>query len=147
MAVEQTTEELLQSVQGQVKDLAEQLNAVSEKVTTLSGNPDVLNLEPTHYVIISVALSVVFMSVVGIVMWILNKEEGTSFREVVLDFTRNDLFLKLIAIVLIILATSLLALAGRLESEVAAILSGIAGFVLGSADFKRRQLRDNTDEG
>jgi len=55
-------------------------------------------------------------------------------------------FLRMITVVFIVCAAGTLALGGRLSAELATILAGIAGFVLGGVDKKQEPQRSSSDE-
>lgn len=82
--------------------------------------------------VILFGLAIIAFAVVGgIAFYKSNQGQAKSFG---LLFERGN-FLRLATAVLIILATILLAALGKLNSEgVAAILSGVAGYVLGGMD-------------
>lgn len=80
------------------------------------------------YALIAFGIMGCGLTVVAIVMF---KGHGLEGETVALIIQRTE-FAKLATIVLIILATTLLGLLGLVEGEaVVAILSGIAGYVLG----------------
>lgn len=49
----------------------------------------------------------------------------------------NDVTLRILTVVVVIVASGLLAILGRFSGEIAAIFSGIAGYVLGGGRFRR----------
>jgi hypothetical protein len=66
-------------------------------------------------------------------MWVVFWLVASKRNESIIAILLNPAFFKVIAVVGIIAATAVLALAGRLPSNLtAAILSGVAGYVLGS---------------
>lgn len=83
------------------------------------------------------ALYIMWLSVLAtaglIIMWVVFWLVASRRNESIIDILLSPGFFKVIAVMGIIAATAVLALAGRLPSNLtAAILSGVAGYVLGS---------------
>jgi hypothetical protein len=92
-------------------------------------------------IVILLGLAIVGFTVVGgIAFYRANQGQAKSFG---LLFVRGN-FLRLATAVLIILAAILLAALGKLNPEgVAAILSGVAGYVLGGMDRQTKEQSSN----
>ncbi|ANG63376.1 hypothetical protein A8C75_13460 [Marinobacterium aestuarii] len=72
-----------------------------------------------------------------VVMWGLFWRAVANSRENIMDILRSPSFFKTVTVMGVIAATVVLSLAGRLEGNITgAILSGIAGYVLGQLSNK-----------
>jgi hypothetical protein len=78
------------------------------------------------------------LATVGLVaMWGLFWRAVANSRENIMDILRSPSFFKTVTVMGVIAATVVLSLAGRLEGNITgAILSGIAGYVLGQLSNK-----------
>ena len=85
-------------------------------------------LDPSQVVVLAVAALVAVLGV-WITLWVVAVQKPELVKALLL----NQHFLRGMAVIMVLAAVTVLALAGRLDGEVAgAILSGIVGYVLGS---------------
>ncbi|MDO6562138.1 hypothetical protein Q4488_01975 [Amphritea sp. 1_MG-2023] len=86
-----------------------------------------------------VALSVLATAAL-VLMWGLFWHSVAKSQENVMDILRSPAFFKTVTVMGVIAATVVLSLAGRLEGNITgAILSGIAGYVLGQLSGKNEK--------
>ncbi len=94
-----------------------------------------VQLKPEYIVGLSVLATVGLVS-----MWGLFWHSVAKSQENVMDILRSPSFFKAITVMGVIAATVVLSLAGRLEGNITgAILSGIAGYVLGQLSGKNEK--------
>lgn len=88
------------------------------------------------------------LATIGIVsMWIVFFIIAYKQDEKLTDIIRMDAFFKAITVIGVIGSTSVLAIAERIEGELAAaILSGIVGYILGAGS-KIEQIQKKTQKG
>lgn len=91
-----------------------------------------LELKPEYIMALSV------LATVGLVtMWGMFWNSVAKSQENIMDILRSPSFFKTVTVMGVIAATVVLSLAGRLEGNITgAILSGIAGYVLGQLSGK-----------
>ena len=94
-----------------------------------------LNIELTHLIVMAVTLIVV-VAIIGFTVigkTAFSKVEKGAGKSFGLLFQRGN-FLRITTVVLVVLAAMFLALAGKLNEGVGALLSGVAGMALGGLD-------------
>lgn len=86
----------------------------------------------------------VLATVALVIMWLIFWWIAFKRNESVTDIVTGAGFFRVVAVMGVVAATAVLALDGRLESNLtAAILSGIVGYVLGSTARSSGSLRDD----
>ena len=67
------------------------------------------------------------------VTFIVIKDRSETMRELLL----NDNLIRVLTVMFVVIATTLLAVIGKLNEAVSAIFAGIVGYVLGTTSYKR----------
>ncbi|HEY3936200.1 MAG TPA: hypothetical protein VGL97_02125 [Bryobacteraceae bacterium] len=97
-------------------------------------------LDTTSVVILSIVATAALVAMWGIFWW------AARSNERVVNVLLNTAFFRVVTIMGIIAATAVLSLAGRLEGNVTgAILSGVAGYVLGHISSRAKE-SDTSEE-
>jgi hypothetical protein len=94
-----------------------------------------MDIELTHLIVMAVTLIVV-VAIIGFTVigkTAFSKVEKGAGKSFGLLFQRGN-FLRITTVVLVVLAAMFLALAGKLNEGVGALLSGVAGMALGGLD-------------
>jgi len=92
-----------------------------------------LTLTSTEFLILAIGIMVSMLAGVSALYWVIKGDKESTKK-----LLQNDFLVRMITIISIISAAGMLALAGRLDSEVATILSGVAGFILGGSNMKQQ---------
>lgn len=91
-----------------------------------------LTLSSVEFLILAVVMNLVLLGGVVGLFWIFRSD-----KEQIKELLKQDFLIRMLTIAMLIQAVGMLALAGKLSSEVSTFLSGLAGFILGGAQKKK----------
>jgi uncharacterized membrane protein len=103
-----------------------------DPIITTAATAAATQLKPEYIVGLSILATVALVS-----MWGMFWNSVAKSQESIMDILKSASFFKTVTVMGVIAATVILSLAGRLEGNITgAILSGIAGYVLGQLSGK-----------